>query len=65
MPDGDVHPFPGMEGVEYCPVSIAANLVGDRWSLLNELMTPRQATGNHGRSGQLQQGALDGDPESR
>lgn len=32
--DGDVHRFPGMEGVEYCPVSVAANLLGDRWSLL-------------------------------
>jgi DNA-binding HxlR family transcriptional regulator len=32
--DGDVHRFPGMEGVEYCPLSIAANLAGHRWSLL-------------------------------
>lgn len=26
--------YPGMEGVEYCPVSIGATLMGDRWSLL-------------------------------
>lgn len=42
MSDGDAaaHRFPGMEGVEYCPVSIAAKLVGDRWTLLivRELM---------------------------
>lgn len=23
-----------VEGVEYCPVSIAAKLIGDRWTLL-------------------------------
>lgn len=34
MADGEGHRFPGMEGVEYCPVSVAANLIGDRWSLL-------------------------------
>ena len=26
--------YPGMEGVEYCPVSIGAKLIGDRWALL-------------------------------
>lgn len=26
--------FPGMEGVEYCPVAIGARVLGDRWSLL-------------------------------
>jgi DNA-binding HxlR family transcriptional regulator len=38
--DDDAHRFPGMEGVEYCPVSIAAKLIGDRWTLLivRELM---------------------------
>lgn len=33
MSDDRQH-YPGMEGVEYCPVSIGARLVGDRWSLL-------------------------------
>jgi DNA-binding HxlR family transcriptional regulator len=32
--DGGLDHYPGAEGVEYCPVSIGANLVGDRWSLL-------------------------------
>jgi DNA-binding HxlR family transcriptional regulator len=26
--------YPGLEGVEYCPVSIGAKLIADRWSLL-------------------------------
>lgn len=26
--------YPGLEGVEYCPVAIGASLMGDRWSLL-------------------------------
>ncbi|MGH9157085.1 MAG: winged helix-turn-helix transcriptional regulator [Acidimicrobiales bacterium] len=34
MPDDALEHYPGLEGTEYCPVSIGANLVGDRWSLL-------------------------------
>ena len=34
MSDGDPHRFPGLEGVEYCPVSVATKLFGDRWTLL-------------------------------
>lgn len=34
MSDDALEHYPGLEGAEYCPVSIGANLVGDRWSLL-------------------------------
>ncbi len=34
MTDSAMSHYPGLEGVEYCPVSIGAKLIGDRWSLL-------------------------------
>lgn len=34
MTDPAMDHYSGMEGVEYCPVSIGARLIGDRWSLL-------------------------------
>lgn len=34
MPDSSLSHYPGLEGVEYCPVAIGANVMGDRWSLL-------------------------------
>jgi DNA-binding HxlR family transcriptional regulator len=34
MTDSFLSHYPGLEGVEYCPVAIGANVMGDRWSLL-------------------------------
>lgn len=34
MSESPLSRYPGMEGVEYCPVAIGASLMGDRWSLL-------------------------------
>lgn len=34
MSDDALSHYPGLEGVEYCPVAIGASLLGDRWSLL-------------------------------
>lgn len=34
MEQSSLSAFPGMEGVEYCPVAIGARVLGDRWSLL-------------------------------
>lgn len=34
MSDSPLSHYPGLDGVEYCPVAIGANLLGDRWSML-------------------------------
>lgn len=34
MEQSPLSAFPGMEGVEYCPVAIGSRVLGDRWSLL-------------------------------